>query len=140
MLRILRTVLLVTILGVALPHRASAQKVFTCGAATGTTAETMLSGVRRLVSGSSKTDSLWRVHAKLPKTAAANVTFVTADSLCDAAARAVAALSTPAAPIARVWVIAVGPTRYVVFGAPRVNSQAALSAVFDTTLSWLADY
>ena len=140
MLKALRIAALVTIVGAIFPRLSSAQAVHTCGAPSGATPDAMLGGVKARVSGSAATDSLWRAGANLPKTTAANVTLVTVDSVCDAAARAVSALSTPAAPIARVWVIAVDSTRYVVFGAPRKNNEYALSAVFDTSLTWLADF
>lgn len=138
MLRILASTFALMALGGLTPRAAAAQATYTCGAPTGTTPETMLSGLRRLLSGGAVSDSAWRATAKLPQTAPTNVTIVTADSVCDTAARAVAALATPSGTISRVWVIAVDTSRYVVFGAARQNY--ATAAVFDTNFTWLADF
>jgi hypothetical protein len=93
-----------------------------------------------MISGSSAEDSAWRANAKLPPTTASAVAFVTSDSLCTAAARAIARLSSPAAPAQPVWLLSAGRTRYIVFGTGRVSEGRALGSVFDTTFTWLADF
>jgi hypothetical protein len=116
-----------------------AQSVVSCGAPS-TSGTTEAAGMRRLISGSSATDSAWRANAKLPMMAASAVVFVSSDSLCDIAARAVANLSTPAAPVKPVRVLSVGPDRYIVYGAGRMSEGRLLAAVFDSTFTWLADF
>jgi hypothetical protein len=71
---------------------------------------------------------------------ASGVRFVTSISLCDAAARAVAKLSSPAATPRPVWLFSVGPTRYVVMGTGRTSQGKILGSVFDNTFTWLADF
>jgi hypothetical protein len=116
-----------------------AQKQVQCGAssASGTAGA---AGIRRLISGTTASDSAWRANAKLPATPASGVQFVTSKSLCDAAARAVANLSSPAAPVRPVWLLSVGPSRYVVFGTGRTSQGRPLGSVFDNTFKWLADF
>lgn len=97
-------------------------------------------GMRQLISGSSASDSAWRARASLPKVVASAVVFVTSDSLCDVAARAVANLSAPAAPVQPVWVLSVGPDRYIVYGAGRMRDGWLLAAVFDSSFTWVADF
>ena len=140
MLKTLHIAVVALMVGAVAPRPLAAQTVYTCGSPNGATPEAMLGGLKQRVSGTDATDSLWRASVNLPRTAASNVTFVAVDSICDAAARAVSALSSPAAPVARVWVIAVDSTRYVVFGAPRKENEYALSAVFDINFTWLADF
>jgi hypothetical protein len=114
------------------------QSLVGCGAPSPTSAA-VTSGVRQLASGLTQSDSVWRGIAKVPLVAASTVALVNSDSLCDAAARAVANLSTPAAPLRAVWVLAAGPNRLIVFGSGRRSEGRALAAVFDSTLTWLAD-
>lgn len=97
-------------------------------------------GIRRLISGSSASDSAWRANAKLPATTASAVVFVTSDSLCDVAARAVANLSAPSAPVRPVWVLFASSNRYIVFGTGRTSQGRPLGSVFDSTFTWLADF
>jgi hypothetical protein len=140
MRRQLHALVFLAIFAILCPRVLAAQTLLPCGAPSGATPEAMLSGLRGLVSGADATDSIFRANANLPRTAAANVTFITAESLCDVAARAMSALSSPPAELAPVWVIAVDSTRYVVFGVPRRENEYALSAVFDTSFTWLADF
>jgi hypothetical protein len=116
-----------------------AQSPVACGAPSASSASGA-AGVRRLISGSAPSDSAWRASVKLPAMSASSVVFVTSDSLCDVAARAVANLSSPAAPIQPVWLLSAGPNRYVVFGSGRMSADRLLGSLFDSTFTWLADF
>lgn len=123
-----------------LPALSSAQTSYTCGSPVGPGPEAMLAGLKARVAGPLPEDSAWRSQVQLPMTPEADVSFVTADSVCDLAARAVAALSTPAAPVQRVWVIAVGATRYVVWGTSRGGPQKLVRTVFDENFVRLVEF
>jgi hypothetical protein len=120
-------------------QNAFAQSTVSCGAPSASRTSGA-AGIRRLISGASAEDSAWRANANLSATTASSVVFVSADSLCDVAARAVANLSAPAAPLQPVWVLSAGPNRYIVFGSGRISRDRPLGSVFDSAFNWLADF
>jgi hypothetical protein len=122
------------------PSTVAASQTISCASSSDDYARGMLSGVMGFASGSDADDALWRSHADIPLTAAASIAFVTSDSVCTAAANALAKLSTPVTSPHSVWVIAVGPTRYVVFDKERASARRLLAAVFDSSFLWLADF
>jgi hypothetical protein len=118
----------------------AAAQTISCASSSDDYAQAMLSGITAFASGSDADDALWRSHANIPLTAAASIAFVTSDSVCTAAANALAKLSTPVTSPHSVWVIAVGPTRYIVFDKERASARRLLAAVFDSSFLWLADF
>jgi hypothetical protein len=98
----------------------------------------MLTGVALFVSDTSGENATWRTNARLPSTPASAVTFVTSDSLCTVAANLTAAME-PSIPVHPVWVMAIGPTRYVVFDKERTSAGRLLVAIYDAAFNWLAD-
>lgn len=67
------------------------------------------------------------------------VAFVSDSLTCTAAAIAWAPLVSPTAPVEPVWVLAIGPTRYLVFDARRVTTGALVGAIFDAAFVWVTD-
>jgi hypothetical protein len=139
MMRFLKAVSLAMVASLLMFSNLRAQSFVACGAPNAS-GNAEAAGMRQLISGSSASDSAWRARASLPKMAASAVVFVTSDSLCDVAARAVANLSTPPAPVQPVWVLSVGPDRYIVYGAGRMRDGWLLAAVFDGSFTWIADF
>jgi hypothetical protein len=90
--------------------------------------------------GADPEEARWRGAAKLPLTDSSAVTLVVSDSICTVAANAVAHFSGTSGTVYPVWVIAVGPTRYIVFNLERTSAGRRLAAVFDTNFTWLADF
>ena len=103
-------------------------------------AQSVFSGVKEFASGLSADDLGWRANVQLPLTTDSLVSFVTSDSVCTAAANAVAQTYGPGVSPQPVWVIAVGPSRYVVFDKKRGSAKRLLAGVFDSTFTWLADF
>lgn len=128
-----------SLLLVALGARVEAQTI-ACAPASDSDAQLFLSGVSDLASQADTTSKLWRSSAQLPQVPAATVVFAATDSVCTRAANAAATLRGAGAQPYPVWVIAVGPDRYVVFDKERKSAGRLLAAVFDTTFTWLADF
>jgi hypothetical protein len=124
------------LLCVASPSRAQSAG---CAPPGDTYAAAVLSGAKWLATDSSSTARVWQGVAKVPQTTAPSITLVTSDSICAVAAAAFATLSGPDTPVASVWVIAVGPTRYLVFDQRRRSAGKRIGAIFDQGMNWLAD-
>jgi hypothetical protein len=135
----LRHVLLSVALVVCVSSRASAQTV-PCAPSSDDYAQFFRSSVAASMVGSDPEDAEWRASAKLPLTDSSAVTLVVSDSICTAAANAIAQFSGASGTPYPVWVIAVGPTRYIVFNLERTSAGRRLAAVFDTNFTWLADF
>ena len=121
--------------------RMAAAQTIPCGSASDSHAQLVLSGVKDVSSSLSPDDSTWRANAQVPLTSdVSNITLVASDSICTVAANAFAQLSGSYTTPHAVWVIAVGPTRYIVFDKARTSARRLLGAVFDTTFAWLADF
>ncbi len=101
-------------------------------------AQADLAGLAAFVSDTSASSAGWRVDAHLPLTPASAVTFVTSDSICSVAANLTAQME-PNVPVHAVWVVAVGPSRYLVFDKARMSAGRLLVAVYDAVFTWLAD-
>lgn len=101
-------------------------------------AQANLAGVATLVSDTSTSRAGWRAAAHLPLTPASAVTFVTSDSICTVAANLTAQME-PNVPVHAVWVLAIGPTRYMVFDKERRSVGRRLVAIYDAAFNWLAD-
>lgn len=99
----------------------------------------MLSGVTTLASGSDDAANSWRAAAKVPVIPASSIALVSADSVCDAAAHAVASLPGSDATVRPVWVIALGTSHYVVFDKRRTSAGRRLAAIYDVAMNWVAD-
>jgi hypothetical protein len=67
------------------------------------------------------------------------VSYVSSDSVCAQAATALAGLSNPGTIGEPVWVLKVGPSRYLVFNLHRQSAGKLLGAIFDESMTWLAD-
>jgi hypothetical protein len=101
-------------------------------------ASVVLSGVKGLASGTAASDSAWRGAAQVPHTRMGAVHMVVDPAVCEAASNALAALPNQPAAHA-VWVVSIGPTRYLVFDVQRASAGKKLAAVFDAKMQWLAD-
>ncbi len=120
-------------------RNAIAQSV-SCAPLADTYAAAMLSGVTALASSSDDGAHSWRAAAKVPVFPASSVTLVSVDSVCDAAAHALASLPSSDGVVRPVWVIALGTTHYVVFDKRRTSAGHRVAAVFDATMNWIADF
>ena len=105
---------------------AGAQSV-PCAPSTDGFAQANFDGVKVLVSDTSASSAGWRADADLPLTSASAVIFVTSDSICTAAANLTAQME-PNVPVHAVWVLAIGPSRYMVFDKERRSAGRLLVA------------
>lgn len=126
------------IMTVVAASSALAQTTIACISPDSGTAAISLGNLRSLASGSTESDSLFR-GGLFPRVSADSVTLVSDAQVCDSAARARAARLGPGSPVESVWVIAVGPTRYVVFSERTRAKGQIIFSVFDTAFTWLAD-
>lgn len=89
----------------------------------------------RAVTGS---DSTARTAFKLPSVSPADVTFMTSDSLCTAAAQALfAAIGATGEAAVPVWLLQVGTNRYVVFDGIHAVDGREEQVVFDGNFTYL---
>lgn len=103
-----------------------------CGG-TGPYAEAQLARIRALVTGTSTDADSLRASQSLLPTSSDSVVLVTDDSLCAAASQALRqTLGRLDAPVARIWVIQIGASRYWVYDPRFRNSDEIVHAVFDT--------
>jgi uncharacterized membrane protein len=114
-------------------HAAQAQAV-TCGQA-GPYADAQIAYLQQIVGGTSEGAAASRAAFHLQPASPSAVRLATDDSLCTVAANALRrTMNATELPLARTWVIQVGPTRYWVYD-PRFKSVIdIIHAVFDE--SW----
>ena len=121
-----------------IPMAGARGQASTCAPSTNDYARAVLSGTRYLASDAGQDAAMWRAQAKLPQVSASSVAPVTSDSVCALAAAAISSLPGGSATKA-VWVVAVGPSHYLVFGDERRSAGRLLGAILDSSLNWLAD-
>jgi hypothetical protein len=121
------------------PYRPAAAQAITPCASPTINDQAPLTGVKELASGTISGDSLWRAMVGIPKMDSTLVAFVSDSLTCTAAANAWAPLVGPAAPVEPVWVLAIGPTRYLVFDVRRPTKGYLVGAIFDAGFVWVTD-
>jgi len=93
---------------------------------------------KNIVSAVTAADSATRNAFKLPAVSASSVSLVTTDSICALAALAFhAAIGIAGEPVGPVWVLQVGPTRYVVFDGKHEIAGREHQVVLDANFQYL---
>jgi hypothetical protein len=90
-----------------------------------------------MLSGTTKSDSLYRVGTQLPKVTAASVTIVSDTTVCRQAATRLVQEWGSGSTADPVWVIKVDTSRYIVYNGKQVSASRVVALVFDAAFTYL---
>jgi hypothetical protein len=124
----------------ATPQSRLAESVASCLPDSAQDVNIIRTNLADILGGSTSNDSIFRAVTDLPQVGINDIQIVQTDSICTAAAAALATAWGSGSPSDSTWVVRVGSARYLVFNLKQISGGRASGLVFDTNFVHLASF